>query len=70
MKSYSYVTWEEEGMWTSHVPSVPGVYGLGTTPKAAESDLKEALELMFSYLKEVGEAAPSARSVRLGQLRI
>ena len=57
-------------MWTSHVPSVPGVYGLGTTPKAAESDLKEALALMFSYLKEVGEAVPSARSVRLGQLRI
>jgi len=69
-KTYDYVAWEEEGIWTSHAPSVPGVYGLGPTPKASENDLVEALELMSAYLDEVGEVLPSARKVRTGQLKI
>ena len=57
-------------MWTSHAPSVPGVYGLGDTAAEAEEDLVEAMELMFSYLDKVGETPPSPRKVKLGQLRI
>jgi predicted RNase H-like HicB family nuclease len=45
-------TWEEDGIWTSHAPSVPGAYGLG--PTAAEADLAEALELLSEHLEEVG----------------
>ena len=67
--SYDYVTWEEDGMWASHAPSVPGVYGLGDTAREAEVDLEEAMEAMSQYLAEVGEALPSPRGVRTGHLR-
>jgi len=40
-------------MWTSHAPSVPGVYGLGDTAAEAEADLAEAMDLMFSYTEEL-----------------
>ena len=49
-ETYDYVTWEEDGMWASHSPSVPGVYGLGDTAEEAESDLAEAMEAMSEYL--------------------
>lgn len=62
--------WEEDGVWTAHAPSVPGVYGLGATPEASSKDLTEALELMSDYLHEVGEDMPEARSVRIGQVGI
>ena len=68
-RSYDYVTWQENGMWASHAPSVPGVYGLGDTAREAEADLVEAMEAMSMYLTEVGEALPSPRSIRTGQLR-
>jgi predicted RNase H-like HicB family nuclease len=68
-RSYDYVTWEEDGMWASHVPSVPGVYGLGDTAKEAEADLAEAMEAMSEYLAVMGESLPSPRSVRTGHLR-
>lgn len=64
------MSWKEEGMWTAHAPAVPGVYGLGDTPKEAEDDLVEALELMFEYLDEVGEAHPSPTLVRTSQVRV
>jgi predicted RNase H-like HicB family nuclease len=64
------VMWDEDGVWTAHAPSVPGVYGLGDTPEASSKDLTEALELMSAYLHDVGEVLPEARSVRLGQVRI
>ena len=44
--TYDYVTWEEDGTWSSHVPSIPGVYGLGDTAEEAEEDLVEALEAL------------------------
>jgi predicted RNase H-like HicB family nuclease len=68
-RSYDYVTWEADGMWASHAPSVPGVYGLGDTAREAEADLAEAMATMSQYLAEVGEALPSPRSVRTGHLR-
>lgn len=64
------VIWEEDGVWTAHAPSVPGAYGLGSTPAEAKRDLTEALELMSDYLATVGEDLPSARKVRMGQVRI
>jgi predicted RNase H-like HicB family nuclease len=62
--------WEEDGVWTAHASSVPGVYGLGATPEASSKDLTEALELMSAYMQELGEDLPAARSVRVGQVRI
>jgi len=69
-RSYDYVTWEEDGMWASHVPSVPGVYGLGDTAIEAETDLAEAMITMSEYLVKMGEVLPSPRRVRTGQLRV
>lgn len=68
-RSYDYVTWEEDGIWASHAPSVPYVYGLGNTAREAEADLAEAMAIMSQYLAEVSEALPSPRSVRTGHLR-
>jgi len=68
--AYEYVSWEEEGIWTAHAPSFPGVYGIGSTSREAEKDLLEALELMTSYLTEIGEPIPDARKIRTGQLRL
>ena len=69
-RTYDYVTWSEDGMWASHAPSVPGVYGLGDTALEAEEDLVEAMEAMSLYLSEVGETLPSPRSIRTGQVRV
>ena len=68
--TYDYVTWEEDGMWASHAPSVPGVYGLGDTAEEAETDLAEAMAAMSEYLVEVGETLPSPRHVHVGHLRM
>jgi hypothetical protein len=46
MKTYDTITWKEEGVWTAHSPSVPGVYGLGSTRDTANRDLREALALL------------------------
>jgi len=50
---------KEEGIWTAHDPSVPGVYGLGDTRNEAEQDLVEALEELREYLRSAGERQPS-----------
>jgi predicted RNase H-like HicB family nuclease len=39
----------EKGKWSAHLPDVPGAYGLGPTPEAAEADLRMALELLVEY---------------------
>jgi predicted RNase H-like HicB family nuclease len=70
MKKYDVFTWEEEGVWTSHAPSVSGVYGLGSTPTASKHDLEEALGLLSKYLGEVGEALPTSRRIRTSQVRV
>ena len=64
------LTWEEEGVWTSHAPSVPGAYGLGSTPAASKRDLEEALGLLAEYLGEIGESMPIAKRVRTSQVRV
>jgi predicted RNase H-like HicB family nuclease len=68
--TYDFVTWKEGKVWSSHAPSVPGVYGLGSTSDGAERDLMEGLSTLAEYLDELGEKLPKARTVRLGQLRI
>lgn len=67
---YDFVTWQEEGIWSSHAPAVSGVYGLGSTPEKAEQDLKEGLAALSEYLTEIGEKLPCARTVRMGQVRV
>jgi predicted RNase H-like HicB family nuclease len=68
--TYDFVTWQEDRIWSSHAPSVAGVYGLGSTAARAERDLMEALETMSEYLNRLGERLPRARTVRLGKVRI
>jgi predicted RNase H-like HicB family nuclease len=70
MKSYDVITWEEEGIWTSHAPSVPGAYGLGETPAESKHDLEEALGTLSEYLDEIGEALPRPRKIRTSQVRV
>jgi predicted RNase H-like HicB family nuclease len=67
---YAYITWTEEGQWTAHSPSVPGVYGVGRTRDRAVADLGEALDEMFDYLAEIGERAPRPRRFDTGYLEL
>lgn len=68
MKTYDVISWKEEGVWTAHSPSVPGVYGLGSTRDSANRDLSEALTLLSQYLLEIGESLP--RSQKLHTSRV
>lgn len=70
MPKYEFITWEEDGMWTSHAPSISGVYGVGKTASKAEEDLEEAVDLLFEYLSDVGEALPKPRKLRVGSVRV
>ena len=69
-RQYDFVTWEEDGVWTSHAPAIPGAYGIGDTATKAEKDLGEALDLLFDYLASVGETPPRSRKFRVGQVRV
>ena len=55
---------EENGIWSAHDPSVPGVYGLGPTREAALADLAEAKELLGEYVAGQ-DADEDAEDVRL-----
>jgi predicted RNase H-like HicB family nuclease len=68
--TYSYVAWKDEGMWTVHTPSVPGLYGVGKTRRAAERDFRQALSLLLAYLDEIGEAPPKPTPVYTGKLAV
>jgi predicted RNase H-like HicB family nuclease len=68
MKTYDVVIWKEEGVWTAHSPSVPGVYGLGSTRDIANRDLKEALALLSHYLREIGESLPRSQKLHTSQV--
>jgi predicted RNase H-like HicB family nuclease len=57
-KIYPVTLWKEEGMWTAHAPSIPGLYGLGKTPAAAKRDLAAGMRDLFAYLDEIGEPRP------------
>ncbi len=67
---YRFVAWKESGMWTAHSPSVPGVYGVGSTAASAERDLREALVLVASYLTEGRRKMPRPQKLRFGEVRI
>ncbi len=69
-RSYDYLIWQEEGLWTAHSPSVPGVYGVGATRREAEKDFFEALGEMVAYLKDVGEAMPKRQRLSLGVVEV
>ena len=63
---YPYIAWKDEGRWVVHSPSVPGVYGLGRTKSVAEKDFSVALDLMLSYLREIGERLPAPLPLTIG----
>lgn len=67
---YEFVCWQDEGLWTAHSPSVPGVYGVGDTRKQAETELFEGIEEMFDYLSSIGEVRPKAKRVVAGVLSV
>ena len=69
-RSYDYIAWHDEGMWTAHSPSIPGVYGLGATRGEAEQDLFAGIEEMFGYLKDIGVQLPVAKRVISGTVRV
>jgi len=52
---YDYIAWREEGVWTAHSPSLPGVYGVGKTRDQAERDLFESVDELMDYLDEIDE---------------
>lgn len=61
MRRYDYIAWKDEGNWVVHSPSVPGVYGLGSTRKRAEKDFLKALNALLEHLREIGERPPTPR---------
>ena len=68
--TYNHVAWQDEGVWTVHSPSIPGVYGLGGTQRAAESDFRASLREMLAYLTEIGEAPPPSKHLAIGETSI
>jgi len=68
--TYTYVAVQEEGVWGVTCPSLPGVFGVGKTRKAAEKDFAGALETLVEYLDEIGEKLPAPQRVTLGSMRI
>ena len=69
-RRYNYIAWKEAGTWTAHSPAVPGVYGLGKTRKAAESDLASGLRELSGYLKEIGEKMPRPFALGAGVVEV
>jgi len=69
-QSYDSIAWKDEGLWTAHSPSIPGVYGLGRTKARAERDLADALGTLFEYLKKIGEARPAPRRLVVGAVTV
>ena len=51
----AHLLWQDEGKWTVHDPSLPGVYGVGDTQAQAEQDLFEGIDEMMGYLASIGE---------------
>lgn len=68
--TYTFVAVQEDGVWGVTCPSLPGVFGVGKTRKAAERDFAGALETLAEYLDEIGEKLPPPQRVALGSLRI
>ena len=70
MRKYDYVAWKSEGKWTVHSPSVAGVYGVGTTRRAAEADFLDALSELLAYLSDSGERPPKRTPVAFGVVEV
>ena len=51
-----------DGSWSAYVPDLPGVVAVGNDPSAAESGIREAIELHRDELRRHGEVAPPSRS--------
>jgi predicted RNase H-like HicB family nuclease len=70
MRKYDYVAWKDEGLWTVHSPSVPGVYGVGATRREAEADFIDALSELLAYLRDIGESPPKRTQVIAGVVEV
>jgi predicted RNase H-like HicB family nuclease len=69
-RKYDYIAWEEEGLWTAHSPSIPGVYGIGATRSKAAQSLFDGVDDLLDYLTEIGETLPPARRFVQGTLTV
>jgi predicted RNase H-like HicB family nuclease len=65
-----YIAWKDEGQWSAHSPSVPGVYGLGETRQEAISDLIEGVGEMLDYLDEIGADRPAKKRLVSGVIEV
>ena len=69
--TYRFVTWREDGIWSTMSPAVPGVFGLGKTRAAAEADFKSSLYDLLAYLREIKVSRPrSSTAVFTGNVRV
>ena len=68
--TYTIVSWKEGAAWSSMCPSIPGVFGLGRTRKAAEKDFAAALRTLLDYLDEIGEEPPPPQPVQTTRMRV
>ena len=48
----------EAGGYSVHVPALPGCHSQGETRDEALDNIKEAIELYISYLRDKGEPIP------------
>ncbi|MGH2712717.1 MAG: type II toxin-antitoxin system HicB family antitoxin [Thermoleophilaceae bacterium] len=53
---------DADGGWSARAADLP-VYAVGDTRQEAEREIRSAIALHLSVLRERGEAAPSPRSV-------
>jgi predicted RNase H-like HicB family nuclease len=67
---FPILAWREDGVWSVISPSVPGVFGLGKTRKAAEKDFTDALATLLAYLREIGEKPPRASAIYTGTVSV
>jgi predicted RNase H-like HicB family nuclease len=71
-RSYAVVVVKEQGQFWAYVPDLPGVYGRGTSSRAAKEDIAEALRLYVEDCRASGDPVPksTARVVDVDTLRI
>jgi predicted RNase H-like HicB family nuclease len=67
---YTFIATREDGVWGVTCPSLPGVFGVGKSRKAAERDFAGATRTLVEYLDEIGEALPTPWPVYLGSVRV
>ena len=49
----------ESDAYIAEVPSLPGCHSDGATPEEAIANVKDAIELMESYMRDNGEEIPT-----------